>query len=136
MIREYDYEKNEDAAIIELSKATEKAAPALDMEIDRLSYVYEENGKIEGRIIAERFCDTVEIKFFVVNEEYRGRGIGKKLISKVEDEAAALGCKHITLETMSFNSWKFYIAAGYEILAKIENSPMNGETHYFLHKEL
>ena len=136
MIKEYDYEVNENAAISELGTATEKAIPQLNVKIGQFSYVYEQDGKIIGRIVAERFCDTVDIKFFVVKEEYRGQGIGRKLIEKIENEARNIGCKHITLESMSFNSWQFYIAVGYEILAQINDSPIKGETHYYLHKAL
>ena len=136
MIKEYHYETNEGAAIRELGADTEKAIPQLDVKLGQFSYVFEQDGSILGRIVAERFCDTVDIKFFVVKVEYRGQGIGRRLIEKIENEAKKAGCKHITLESMSFNSWRFYIAVGYEILAQINDSPLKGETHYYLHKAL
>lgn len=136
MIKEYDYDKNEECAIRNLSKATKKAIPDLELQIGQLSFVFEKDGEIVGRIVAERFCDTFDIKFFIVEEKYRGQGIGRQLIQKIEDEARNLGCRHITLETMSFNSWEFYIAVGYEIIAEIKNSPLEGESHYYMHKAL
>ena len=136
MVKCAPYEENEEAAIKELDAATQKAAPGLERYFSQLSYVYEENGEILGRITGEIFCDAMEIKFFVVREEERGKGIGKKLIRAIEEEAARQGCRHITLETMSFNSWQFYLAVGYEVLAEIKDSPMPGATHYFLHKAL
>ena len=135
-IKTAPYEENENAAIKELDAATEKAAPELERYFSRLSYIYEENGEVLGRITGEMFCDAMEIKFFVVKEEERGKGIGKQLICTIEEEAARQGCRHVTLETMSFNSWQFYLAVGYEILAEIKDSPMPGVTHYFLHKAL
>jgi len=130
------YEENEDLAIEELDTATKKAAPNLPVQVARFSYACEDDGKVLGRITAELFCDTVEIKFLVVSEEARGLGIGKKLVTAVENAAREKGCRHITLESMSFNNWQFYLAIGYEVLAKIPDSPMPGETHYFLHKTL
>ena len=59
-----------------------------------------------------------------------------QLIATIEDAARQQGCRHVTLETMSFNSWEFYLAVDYEILAEIPDSPMPGATHYFLHKTL
>lgn len=72
----------------------------------------------------------------MVREGERGKGIGKQLIRVIEEEAARQGCRHVTLETMSFNSWELYPAVGYEILAEIKDSPMPGATHYFLHRAL
>ena len=136
MIKCAPYEGNEEAAIKELDAATQKAAPGLERYFSQLSYVYEENKEALGRITGEIFCDTMEIKFLVVRESERRKGIGKQLICAIEEDAARQGCRHVTLETMSFNSWEFYLAAGYEVLAEIKDSPMPGATHYFLHKAL
>ncbi len=46
----------------------------------------------------------VNIHDIVVAEEYRGRGIGYKLLKAVEDEATRRGCCKITLEVLEGNA--------------------------------
>lgn len=131
-----DYKENEKKALEELDNYTVKKVPALNMNSESLSYIYEENNETLGRIVANIFWDTLNIKLFVVSENARGKGIGYKLIEYVENLAKEKGCKHVALETMSFNSYKFYLKNGYEVLGKIENSPLPNETHYYMHKIL
>ncbi len=50
-----------------------------------------------------------------VDSEYRGQGIGEKLLQKVEDEAKRLGCSAVFLHTEAFNdgALRFYDRMGY-----------------------
>jgi GNAT superfamily N-acetyltransferase len=53
--------------------------------------------------------------------EYRGRGIGRKLLAAVEDKARELGCAKVTLEVLEANPARnLYDTAGYK-------SPIYGE---------
>jgi len=61
----------------------------------------------------------VRILAFVVNEQYRGRGVGKQLIRAAEDWATELGCNAIVLSSGNRDeriaAHRFYKARGYEI---------------------
>jgi GNAT superfamily N-acetyltransferase len=46
--------------------------------------------------------------------EYRGQGVGRKLLAAVEDKARELGCVKVTLEVLEANpACKLYDSAGY-----------------------
>lgn len=57
----------------------------------------------------------LEIDNFVVNPEYRSRGIGKMLTDYIEQKALDLGCSSIVLDAFSgnFGAHRFYYNQGY-----------------------
>lgn len=57
----------------------------------------------------------LEIDNFVVNPEYRSKGIGKLLTDFIEQKAIALGCSSIVLDafTGNFGAHRFYYNQGY-----------------------
>lgn len=61
----------------------------------------------------------VRILAFVVNQQYRGRGIGKQLIKAVENWATELGCNAIVLSSGNrderIEAHRFYKGQGYDI---------------------
>lgn len=61
----------------------------------------------------------VRILAFVVNEQYRGRGLGKQLIKAAENWATELGCNAIVLSSGNrderIEAHRFYKSQGYDI---------------------
>jgi GNAT superfamily N-acetyltransferase len=61
----------------------------------------------------------VRILAFVINDQYRGRGVGKQLIKVVEDWATELGCNSVILSSGNrderIGAHHFYKGLGYEI---------------------
>lgn len=62
----------------------------------------------------------LNIHDFAVAPEFRGRGLAKKLMSKIEEVARSLGCCKITLEVLEGNkiaqaAYKSSGFAGYEL---------------------
>lgn len=57
----------------------------------------------------------LEIDNFVVNPEYRSKGIGKRLTYFIEKKALDLGCSSIVLDafTGNFGAHRFYYNQGY-----------------------
>jgi GNAT superfamily N-acetyltransferase len=57
----------------------------------------------------------LEVDNFVVNPEYRSRGIGKMLIDYIEQKALELDCSSIVLDafTGNFGAHRFYYNQGY-----------------------
>jgi ribosomal protein S18 acetylase RimI-like enzyme len=70
-----------------------------------------------------------------VNEHYRRRGLGSKLLSEAEKEAVRRGCHHVHLDTMSWQAPDFYIKHGYEVIGVLPDIP-NGNQKYLLMKAL
>lgn len=62
----------------------------------------------------------LNIHDIVVTEEYRGRGISKRLLLRAEETAHALGCCKLTLEVLEGNlvaqaAYKSFGFSGYEL---------------------
>lgn len=68
---------------------------------------YNENGKIIGGILGGTYWGWMYIDILWVNEQYRRRGLGSKLLSEAEKEAIRRGCHHIHLDTMSWQAPDF-----------------------------
>jgi hypothetical protein len=53
----------------------------------------------------------------------------------IEDEAVKCRCKHIDLDTFSFQARPFYEKNGYTVFATLDNCP-EGHSKHFLKKDL
>lgn len=84
-------------------------------------------GTIEGLV----FWGGLQVKYLVVREEARGRGIGGALLAAAEAEAARLGCNLIALETMSYQVPDFYAARGYRLDGTAGGWKGGAAMHYF-----
>src|SRR5437660_1228107 len=69
--------------------------------------VRDESGKILAGLLAQTSWNWMYIGWVWVDEKYRGRGIGKRLMSDAEREANRLGCDHTHLTTLDFQAQKF-----------------------------
>lgn len=70
-----------------------------------------------------------------VDENYRGKGIGKKLLFLAEKTAFERNCHGAYLYTYSFQGPKFYEKFGYITMGKLEN--FSGDhTKFFMKKTL
>jgi len=70
-----------------------------------------------------------------VSSEARGRGLGTRLLTLIEDEAITLGCMNAHLNTMSFQAPDFYRRNGYVVFGELEDFP-KGHSRLFLRKRL
>ncbi len=70
-----------------------------------------------------------------VEEPYRKKGYGHKLLRHVEEQAKADGLKHVFLNTYSFQAPGFYEKEGYRQLFKLENA-FGEYSQYFFWKDL
>jgi GNAT superfamily N-acetyltransferase len=68
-----------------------------------------------------------------VADALRGGGVGRTLMERAEDHAAAEGCHSAWLDT--FQAREFYLALGYTPFGVLENYPP-GQSRYFLKKRL
>ena len=100
-----------------------------------LSCWAEEEGVCLGGINAFRLDTLLMIDRFWVSETQRGKGLGRQLITAVEERGKAGGAKRVELNTFGFQAPGFYEKMGYRLFGSLE--PAVGEWgHYFYTKEL
>lgn len=128
-------DENKDAIIEELGKVTKEKSPESYLCAEEyISIALEDNGEIVARLVGLMFFNILHVELFSTNEKYRGKGYGTKLFNHAEEIAKAKGCHSIFLETLSFYAPKFYKERGFNIIKEIKDSPVEGETHYFMLK--
>ena len=83
------------------------------------SYHIEDAGSIIAGIVAESVSDTIEIHYLYVEEAHRNKGLGRLLLSTLEENGRKSGMKRILLNTYSFQAPEFYNKCGYKELFEI-----------------
>jgi GNAT superfamily N-acetyltransferase len=97
----------------------------------RFAISLRERGKIVGGIVGEVWTRVLFIQFFWIEQKYRGKDFGTKLIKAIEDEARRFGATRSYLDTMSFQAPGFYRSCGYEEYGSIEGYPGGVTRHWF-----
>lgn len=69
-----------------------------------------------------------------LDENYRKKGIGKKIINEIEKYSKDNNLLGVRTETWSFQARGFYEKMGFEVYATFEDCPP-GTTDYFLRKK-
>ena len=92
-------------------------------------------GRIIGVITGRAYYNEVHIGDLIVDEAYRGSGLGRALVGTVEDAFRDKGYDLITLTTFGFQAPVFYRKLGYEVEFIRENEDPK-LSKYFLKKRL
>ena len=96
----------------------------------------EEDGKLIAGLDA---CITAFRILYVstvfVDEAYRRKGYGARLIREMENRAAAMGVNTIRLDTFNWQGKDFYEAMGYKAAGFYENTE-DGYSEYFFVKRI
>ena len=94
----------------------------------------EDNGKLVAGLDA---CVTnfkiLYVSTVFVDEEYRRKGLGARLMREMEKRAAAMGVNMIRLDTYDWQGKEFYEALGYQCAGHYDN-PEDGYSEYFFLK--
>jgi len=94
----------------------------------KFKFKAEENGKTLGVVSGKFESGIVYVGTIIIDEKSRGKGIGKKLMGKVEEFTKKMGGHKIWLNTgCGWRACDFYEELGYEVEGKLPN-------HYF-HKD-
>ncbi len=86
-------------------------------------------------ITGRSFGHWLLIDNFWVDEQCRGKGLGKQLLSQAEAIAKDRGCNKVLLDTLEFQAKPFYEAMGYQVQWTQNHYPLTG-CKYFMIKNL
>ncbi|WP_160007060.1 GNAT family N-acetyltransferase [Rhizobium sp. 18055] len=94
-----------------------------------------EGGDVIGGLFASDEYNWLFIKYLVMQEEFRGMGLGSRLMRDAETIARERGYFGLFLDTFEFQAKPFYEKLGYEVFGSLEG---NHETpaRFFLKKRL
>ncbi|ABQ56126.1 TPA: GNAT family N-acetyltransferase [Legionella pneumophila subsp. pneumophila] len=98
-------------------------------------YLKDESNKIIGGAIVYAYISSIYVDVIWIEENYREKGLGTKLLNQVEAEALKRNIFVSTLDTFSFQAEQFYLKQGYIHLGIIKNY-LNGHDRIYLRKEL
>lgn len=107
-----------------------------DDNAERVCFVLQPpGGEIVGGVIGVVYWDWFSLDLMWMEEAYRGRGYGSRLLALAEEEARKRGARHAHLDTFSFQAPGFYEKHGYEVFGELPDFPA-GHQRYYMRKEL
>jgi GNAT superfamily N-acetyltransferase len=98
-------------------------------------FLRDDGDEVQGGLLAAIWGGVLYIRVLWVSRALRGKGHGQRLLAAAEQRAIERGCRHVFLDTFSFQAPDFYVKQGYEIYARADDWPV-GHAHYFLRKAL
>ena len=133
-------------SLIDLTEEQAEEIESRLSEFDEKYITYRMDGSIrigieeDGKLIAGLdACITAFRILYVstvfVDEAYRRKGYGARLIREMEKRAAAMGVNTVRLDTFNWQGKDFYEAMGYTAAGHYENAD-DGYSEYFFVKRI
>ena len=91
--------------------------------------------EVVGGLLGSIWGGVLHVRILWVSEALRGRGLGRRLVEEAERRGVERGCRHVFLDTFSFQAPGFYAKLGYRAYAKADDWPV-GHAHHFFRKDL
>jgi GNAT superfamily N-acetyltransferase len=95
----------------------------------------DEHDTIIAGLYGFTWAGWLEIRLVWVREDLRGQGHGRRLVEAAETEARLRGCKHVWLDSYTFQAPAFYQRLGYEVFGALHGYPPP-EDRVFLTRQL
>ncbi|MBN1658311.1 MAG: GNAT family N-acetyltransferase [Anaerolineae bacterium] len=96
--------------------------------------VTDQEGQLVGGAIVWIYWGWLEISVLALQKEVRGQGLGRRLMTEIEELARKEGCTRARVEAFERETG-FYQHLGYEVLGCLEDYP-EGYNYYWLRKDL
>jgi len=101
-----------------------------DKKFDPVTFVATEDNKVVGVIVVELFWGALHIKTLIVDEHYRGCGVGSRLMQRALLYGLDHGCSFAYVETLSFQALEFYKNMGFSLDFTRSGYAHNSSFHY------
>jgi GNAT superfamily N-acetyltransferase len=98
-------------------------------------FLRDEAGAIMAGLYGFAWGGCLDVRYLWVQQDWRGRGHGTRLLLAAEQEAVARGCSLAVLDTHDFQARRFYEKLGYEVCGAYDDYP-KGSAKYFLKKTI
>lgn len=102
---------------------------------DPIAFEIDDNGFIVGVCVVQLFFGGLHIKYLLVHEEYRMKGIARRLMEHVFQFGKEQGCKFVFVETMSFQAPAFYQKLGFKVELRRDGYAAD-TSYYYLRMDL
>jgi ribosomal protein S18 acetylase RimI-like enzyme len=99
-------------------------------------FVRDAAGQIAAGLHGWTWGGTGFVRTLWVREDLRRRGMGARLLTAAEHEAARRGCREMQLDTHTYQAPGFYRRLGYEQIGELPGWPGTGFTRFFFRKAL
>jgi GNAT superfamily N-acetyltransferase len=86
-------------------------------------FLRDKDGVVIGGADGWTWGGTCYIRHLFVPEAMRGKGIGTRLMERIEEQAKARACELIVLESHDFQAPEFYRKRGYSVAGSVEGYP-------------
>lgn len=100
----------------------------------RLAAIARDNDRLMGGAYGELLWDWLHVDAVWVADDLRGKGIGTRLLQRIEAAALQHGITRAHVETTSFQAYGFYAGQGYSVFGQLADKP-EGHTMYFMKKD-
>lgn len=94
-----------------------------------------ETQRVLGGAVGRSSLGTLFLDLFYLPEEFRGRGLGTKILKEFEDEGRRRGCRSAFVYTISLQAPYFYTRNGWRAFGRIPCDPP-GASRIFMIKNL
>ena len=93
------------------------------------------NGDLIGGVTGIINWAWLSVKLLWVKEDVRGRGLGRRLMTAIEDFGKRRGCRQAHVDTLGFQAPGFYERLGYQPFAELPDYTP-GHARIYLRKRL
>ena len=93
---------------------------------------YDENQNVIAGILGGTYWGWLHIDILWVDENFRSKKIGSRLLIAAENEAKKRGCHFVHVDTMSWQAPDFYKKHGYELISELDNIPNGYKKFHFI----
>lgn len=120
----------EEQAILDALVAYNDAVAGPDRHQPLAVVVRDPAGLVIGGLWGTTSYRWLFVRYLVLPEAMRGRGIGTDLMAAAEQEARRRGCLGMWLDTFSFQAEGFYHKLGFTTFGTIADYPPGGARHF------